>query len=72
MSDHGAALVRYTALAREYPDNYWTAESLYRIVMLQTQAGNAASADMAYAQLTRDFPENNWTNKAIKEFGTQP
>ena len=72
MSDHGAALDRYTALAREYPDNYWTAESLYRIVMLQTQAGNAASADMAYAQLTRDFPENNWTNKAIREFGTKP
>jgi len=70
--DHGAALDRYAVLAREYPDNFWAAESLYRIVMLQTQAGNAASADMAYEQLTRDFPENNWTNRAIREFGARP
>ena len=69
MSEYGAALDRYTMLASEYPDNYWAAESLYRIVMLQKQAGNAASANEAYEQLTRDFPENNWTNRAIKEFG---
>ena len=72
MSDHGDALDRYTTLASEYPDNYWAAEALYRIVMLQTKAGNAASAGMAYQQLTRDFPENNWTNRAIREFGAKP
>ncbi len=35
LDDHDDALERYRELARLYPDNYWAAESLYRIVMLE-------------------------------------
>jgi hypothetical protein len=66
------ALARYRELAELYPDNYWAAESLYRIVMLEKHALNEAGAVAAYKQLLRDFPENIWTQRAVKEMGENP
>jgi len=70
--EHDGALVRYKELASLYPDNYWAAESLYRIVMLEKQTGNERGAGNAYNQLLQDFPENTWTEKAIKASGAKP
>ena len=65
------ALARYKELASLYPDNYWAAESLYRIVLIERQAHNERGAEGAYKQLLRDFPENIWTQRAIKESGAK-
>ena len=69
--EHAEALDRYKDLASLYPDNYWAAESLYRIVLLAGQAHDERAVADAYKQLLRGFPENNWTLKAIKEFGAE-
>jgi TolA-binding protein len=65
-NEEAGALERYHQLARLYPDNYWAAESLYRIVMLERKAHNATAAREAYKQLLRDFPENSWARKLVK------
>ena len=65
-----AAIARYRELVGLYPDNYWVAESLYRIVLVARQAGAEESAEDAYKQLLQDFPENSWTQKAIGDPGT--
>jgi len=65
-NEEAGALERYHQLARLYPDNYWAAESLYRIVILERKAHNAAAAREAYKQLLRDFPENSWARKLVK------
>ena len=41
--EQAAALERYRELASLYPDNFWAAESLYRIVLLARQAGDERS-----------------------------
>jgi hypothetical protein len=64
-NDQDGALQRYRELARLYPDNYWAAESLYRIVMLALQAHNEPAAREAYRQLLQDYPENSWTRKLV-------
>ncbi len=69
--NHARALERYRELARLYPDNYWAAESLYRIVLLATQTGDGRGAGDAYHQLLQDFPENTWTQKAIEASGAE-
>ena len=69
--DYAEALDRYKELASLYPDNYWAAESLYRIVLLASQAGDKRAAADAYKQLSQDFPENNWTRKAGKSSGAE-
>ncbi|MGB5180517.1 MAG: tetratricopeptide repeat protein, partial [Gammaproteobacteria bacterium] len=69
--EHNGALVRYKELASLYPDNYWAAESLYRIVLLAGQAGDEDTAENAYKQLLQDFPGNSWTQKAINATGTE-
>jgi len=70
--EHEGALVRYKALASLYPDNYWAAESLYRIVMLAGQADDERAAADAYTQLLQNFPENSWTLKAMKASAATP
>jgi tetratricopeptide (TPR) repeat protein len=67
--DYAGALERYRELARLYPDNYWAAESLYRIVMLERKARNKRGAEQAYNQLLQDFPGNIWTRKLIEASG---
>jgi len=70
--ENNDALERYQELVHLYPDDYWVAESLYRIVLLARQRnGDPAAAD-AYQRLLQDFPENSWTGKAVKESGTKP
>ena len=69
VDDHAGALQRYKELASLYPDNYWAAESLYRIVLLAGQGGDERGAADAYRQLLQDFPENRWTQKALKAAG---
>jgi hypothetical protein len=71
MNDHTGALQRYRELASRYPDNYWAAESLYRIVLLSRKTGDARAARDAYKQLLQYFPENAWTQKAIKTSGME-
>ena len=71
MDDYSGALERYRELASLYPDNYWAAESLYRIVSLARQRGDERAAGNAYNQLLQYFPENTWTLKATKESGTK-
>ena len=66
------ALVRYRELARLYPDNYWAAESLYRIVLLERKAHNNRGAESAYHQLLQDFPGNIWTERAMKASDAKP
>jgi TolA-binding protein len=66
LDDRAGAQERYRELARRYPDNYWAAESLYRIVMLERSAHNQQGAADAYQQLLQDFPENSWTQKVIE------
>ncbi len=70
--EHAGALDRYKELASLYPDNYWAAETLYRIVLLERQAHNERGAESAYHQLLQDFPENSWTRKAIKASAAKP
>ena len=70
-NEHKEALERYRELASLYPDNYWAAESLYRIVLLEKQLHNESLAEKAYQQLLQDFPGNNWTRKAGKLFGME-
>ncbi|HDN69128.1 MAG TPA: tetratricopeptide repeat protein [Gammaproteobacteria bacterium] len=70
-NEYEAALKRYHELARLYPDNYWAAESLYRIVLLEKQSHNESVAGKAYQQLLQDFPGNNWTRKAGKLSGME-
>jgi TolA-binding protein len=70
--EHSGALARYRELSRLYPDNFWTAESLYRIVLLAGQGSDERGAADAYRQLLRDFPENRWTQKAGESLGTKP
>jgi len=72
MDEHAGALDRYKELARLYPDNYWAAESLYRIMLLERQAHNERGAQNAYKQLLQDFPDNTWTEKAIKAVAAKP
>ena len=64
--DHYGAIARYRELVGLYPDNYWVAESLYRIVLVARQADAGESAGDAYRQLLQDFPENSWTQKAME------
>ncbi|MGB5716293.1 MAG: tetratricopeptide repeat protein [Gammaproteobacteria bacterium] len=64
--DHYAAIARYRELVGLYPDNYWVAESLYRIVLVARQAGAGESAEDAYNQMLQDYPENSWTQKAME------
>jgi len=71
MDDHTGALERYRELASLYPDNYWAAESLYRIVLLARKTGDKRAARDAYRQLLQYFPENTWTQKAVKTSGTE-
>jgi hypothetical protein len=71
LDDRAGALQRYHELARQYPDNYWAAESLYRIVMLERSAHNQQGAEDAYKQLLQDFPENSWTQKVIEASDTK-
>ncbi|MGB5427871.1 MAG: tetratricopeptide repeat protein, partial [Gammaproteobacteria bacterium] len=71
MDDHTGALERYRELASLYPDNYWAAESLYRIEQLARKSGDARAARDAYKQLLQYFPENTWTQKAIKTSDTE-
>jgi TolA-binding protein len=66
------ALKRYRELASLYPDNYWAAESLYRIVLLAGQAHNERAVEQAYKQLLQDYPGNRWTEKAAKKSGAKP
>ena len=66
------AIARYRELASLYPDNYWAAESLYRIVLLERKAHNDRGAESAYVQLLRDFPENTWTKRAMKVPDSKP
>ena len=72
VDDHAGALERYRELASLYPDNYWAAESLYRIVLLARQAHDERGAEDAYKQLLQDFPENSWTLKAGKASDAEP
>ena len=71
MDDHKGALERYTELASLYPDNYWAAESLYRLVLLAGKTGDKHAARDAYKQLLQYFPENTWTQKAVKTSGAE-
>jgi TolA-binding protein len=71
LDDHDDALERYRELARLYPDNYWAAETLYRIVMLERNAHNEDAAEDAYSQLLQDFPGNTWTQKVIEASGAK-
>ncbi len=70
--EHAGALDRYRELASLYPDNYWAAESLYRLMLLGRQAGDEQGAGRAYDQLQQDFPDNSWTRKAVRELGNEP
>jgi len=72
VEEHAGALDRYRELARLYPDNYWAAESLYRIMLLERQVHNERGAQNAYKQLLQDFPDNTWTEKAIKAAAAKP
>jgi hypothetical protein len=67
--ERAGALDRYRELANLYPDNYWAAESLYRVMLLAGQAGDEQAAGRAYDLLQQDFPDNSWTRKAIEETG---
>jgi hypothetical protein len=70
--EHTGALDRYRELASLYPDNYWAAESLYRVMLLERRAGDEQAAARAYDQLLQDYPDNSWTRKAVKESGAEP
>ncbi len=72
VDDYAGALGRYRELASLYPDNYWAAESLYRIVLLERKANNERGAERAYNQLLQDFPGNSWTRKVIEEWDKRP
>jgi hypothetical protein len=65
------ALERFKNLVTLYPDSYWAAESLYRVVRLERGAKNPSGAKAAYDKLLQHFPGDKWTQKATEELGTQ-
>jgi len=65
------ARVRYELLRSDYPENYWYAESMFRLIEIQHQANRADDAAVLYEELAEVAPDNRWTEEAARLLGRE-
>jgi hypothetical protein len=64
-----SARARYETLRSEYPENYWYAESMFRLIEIQYHGNRADDAASLYVELAETLPDNSWTLEAARLLG---
>jgi TolA-binding protein len=58
------ASARYEILRSDYPENYWYAESTFRLIEIRLRENRWDDAASLYAELLEKVPDSRWTLEA--------
>lgn len=67
-----AAMGRYGQIIDQYPENYWYAEAVYRLIVLQRDRGNVAAAKTLLHTLESHRADDQWTVAGRKALAPLP